>query len=237
MEGSRAVSRERVGWAAAVLMLGLAAVTAACGGSPPSQELDAAAAALDNAEYARDCAPEEYRAAERLLQQARAASDAGDYDRARTLAESARVQAERARLTAQANREDCERRLNPPPVVETQPVVPDRGELQLDYDLAPVYFNFDAAGLDNRARETLQGHARYFSRNNYRIIVEGHCDHHGTDEYNLALGEARARTVAQYLVTLGIEPSRIQTISYGEFRPASATDTALNRRAEFRVRQ
>jgi peptidoglycan-associated lipoprotein len=63
----------------------------------------------------------------------------------------------------------------------------------------------------------------------------GHCDP-TTDSYNLALGEARARTVKQELTVLGIDPERLPTISYGEFRPVS-NDNNLNRRVEFRPRQ
>lgn len=218
------------------LLIALLPALTACSGSPPEEELAGAADALADAEYARDCAPEEYRAAERLLQQARDASEAGDYDRARTLALSAREQAERARLTAQANREDCERRLRGDDE-DNEPVVADLGVVETDHDLVPVYFDYDGASLDREDRATIEGHARYFTQNDHRIVIEGHCDSNGTDQYNLALGEARARTVAQYLVTLGIDATRIQTISYGEFRPASATDNALNRRAEFRARE
>jgi peptidoglycan-associated lipoprotein len=203
-----------------------------CGGAPPVDALQAANDAIQNAELARDCAPEEYRAAERLLEQAQEASDAGDYDRALTLAQAAQEQAERARLTAQANADDCEA-LN----AQQEQLDEDRSRIDVrvdtDYDLTPVYFGFDASELSHEARETLNRHARYLLNNDYRIVVQGHCDERGTDQYNLALGDRRARSVASYLMTQGVPPSRISTISFGEFRPVSASDYALNRRAEF----
>jgi peptidoglycan-associated lipoprotein len=71
----------------------------------------------------------------------------------------------------------------------------------------------------------------------FLIIIEGHCDERGTSEYNLALGEQRARTTQEYLVALGISASRITTVSYGEERPLESGSTeeawAKNRRAHF----
>ena len=70
-----------------------------------------------------------------------------------------------------------------------------------------------------------------------QIQIAGHCDDRGTEEYNLALGQKRAEVAKKYLVSLGVDPSRIQTISYGEDRPLDPRDTeeawAANRRDEF----
>ena len=72
-----------------------------------------------------------------------------------------------------------------------------------------------------------------------QVLIEGHCDERGTDEYNLALGERRALAVRRYLVALGISADRLHTISYGEEKPAVlGSDEAAwskNRRAEFKV--
>ena len=69
----------------------------------------------------------------------------------------------------------------------------------------------------------------------FQIIIEGHCDERGTREYNLALGERRANSVKEFLVSLGVEPGRITTISYGKERPAADGSTseswAENRRS------
>ncbi|MCA9561839.1 MAG: OmpA family protein [Myxococcales bacterium] len=216
-------------------LLGLFA--SACGGDPPVDALQAAEDAINQAsDVTRNCAPEEFRAAERLFEQAQEANRAGDYDRARLLAESARDQAERARLTAQANADDCEA-LNPGEDDERNPLGERPTYVDTDYELIPVYFGYDAFNLDERARQTLARHAEYLGQTAYSLVIEGHCDANGTDAYNLALGESRARAVARQLVTLGIPAERLSTISYGEFRPASPHDNALNRRAEFRLRE
>lgn len=74
----------------------------------------------------------------------------------------------------------------------------------------------------------------------WKILLEGHCDERGTDEYNLALGENRAHSAKRYLVSPGVGEGRFQTVSYGEAQPADRSSSeeawANNRRAEFRVR-
>jgi peptidoglycan-associated lipoprotein len=84
-----------------------------------------------------------------------------------------------------------------------------------------VFFGYDSYELAPDAQGTLERQATWLK--NYpavTIVVEGHCDERGTREYNLALGERRAAAVANYLVALGVDPNRIQTISYGKERPA-----------------
>ncbi|MBN1947873.1 MAG: OmpA family protein [Bradymonadales bacterium] len=220
----------------------LALLLLGCPGRPPTDALQAAENALQRARdaYAEDCAGTEFRAAQRLLEQAQQASAQGDYDRALTLAQAAEEQAERARLTSQANWDDCDaaRAAQAGTTDQDYTAQGERDRFQVvatDYDLVPIYFGFDESVLDAGARETIENHARYFNTNNYTVVIEGHCDAQGTDQYNLALGERRARAVAQYLVTLGVEQQRIRIISYGEFRPISQDDR-LNRRAEFKLR-
>ena len=104
-----------------------------------------------------------------------------------------------------------------------------------------VYFAFDNSSLTTEAREILLRQARWLKENgDATVIIEGHCDNRGTEEYNLALGSRRAQSVKDFLVNAGVEPSRIVTISYGEERPAVQGDNeeawAKNRRAEFRLR-
>lgn len=101
-----------------------------------------------------------------------------------------------------------------------------------------VYFGFDSSELSEEARAILEEKAAWLSENiDAAISIEGHCDERGTTEYNLALGERRAESVKSFLVALGIDGSRISTISYGEERPAvegSGDDVwSKNRRAEF----
>lgn len=101
-----------------------------------------------------------------------------------------------------------------------------------------VRFAYDASTLDEEATRIVQENARYLLDNpNAKIRIEGHADERGTREYNLALGERRAKAVAKALKALGISPDRIETRSWGEERPvAMAHDEsawAQNRRDEF----
>ena len=102
-----------------------------------------------------------------------------------------------------------------------------------------VYFAYDRATIGAGERPKLDTLAQYLiERPNYYVVVEGHCDDRGSDEYNRALGERRALAVRDYLVALGIAETRVKTLSYGEEKPAVPDATteaqhAQNRRAEF----
>jgi peptidoglycan-associated lipoprotein len=106
--------------------------------------------------------------------------------------------------------------------------------------LADVRFLYDSAQLTEEARGVLEKHAAWLqSHREVKLIVEGHCDERGTVEYNLALGEQRARTVRDYLVSLGVVADRLKIASYGKERPLDPAATeeayARNRRAHFAV--
>ena len=106
--------------------------------------------------------------------------------------------------------------------------------------LKDVFFDTDKAELREDARAILAQNAAFLAQHpTLRILVEGHCDERNTNEYNLALGWRRANAVKDYLVSLGVEASRISTISYGEERPfATCHDESCwwqNRRAHFVV--
>ena len=99
-------------------------------------------------------------------------------------------------------------------------------------------FDYDSAVLSPSAQDVLRDKARWLQANpDVRVIIEGHCDDRGTNEYNLALGERRARSARRFLETLGVESSRTRTVSYGEERPletgTSEEIRARNRRAHF----
>ena len=82
------------------------------------------------------------------------------------------------------------------------------------------FFGYDEAALSAQAQSALSASATWLRQNsNYNLLVEGHCDERGTEQYNLALGDRRANIVRDYLVTLGVEAGRIRTVSYGEERP------------------
>lgn len=83
-----------------------------------------------------------------------------------------------------------------------------------------IYFDFDRYNLKPEAKKTLDGIGEWLKNNaSYRVLIEGHCDERGTNEYNLALGERRANSAKTYLIGLGIAEKRISTISYGEEKP------------------
>lgn len=104
--------------------------------------------------------------------------------------------------------------------------------------LGTIYYDFDSWLLSGQARETLIQNAQWLKRNpEVAITLAGHADERGSDAYNLALGEKRARSALQYLSTLGIAPERMSAVSYGEERPIAEGDDeaswAKNRRVEF----
>ncbi len=106
------------------------------------------------------------------------------------------------------------------------------------YELTDINFDFDNFDLGDEAREVLKKHAAWLTENKgVNITVEGHCDERGTAEYNLALGERRAKAAATFLVNMGIDDKRIKTISYGEELPLDPGHDeaawARNRRAHF----
>lgn len=84
-----------------------------------------------------------------------------------------------------------------------------------------VFFGYDEHNLNDEARATVSKQAEWLQQYpNVNVTVEGHCDERGTREYNLALGERRASAVKNYLIALGVDANRLQTISYGKERPA-----------------
>jgi peptidoglycan-associated lipoprotein len=99
-----------------------------------------------------------------------------------------------------------------------------------------IYFGFDQYNIDTEDMATLQSQAAWLRRYPAtRVMVEGHADERGTRDYNLALGARRANAARNYLASLGVDPARIDTISYGKERPANPASTeeawAANRRA------
>lgn len=106
--------------------------------------------------------------------------------------------------------------------------------------LKTVNFGFDSSTLDSDSKETIKGNAEYLKTNaNVDVQVEGHCDERGGRQYNLALGERRAKAVRDYMVALGVEAKRLSTISYGSERSKveghDEAAWAQNRRANFVV--
>ncbi len=108
------------------------------------------------------------------------------------------------------------------------------------YGLEDIYFDFDQSTLTPQAQEVLKRNADWLRKNSSAMVeVEGHCDERGTIEYNLALGDRRARSAKDFLVNLGISTSRLRTISYGKEMPLDPGHNeaawARNRRGHFTI--
>jgi peptidoglycan-associated lipoprotein len=107
-----------------------------------------------------------------------------------------------------------------PPTAAPAPAPAPPKEYRANDALKPIYFAFDKSEIRPADAKILDGSAAYLKANpNQLVLIEGHCDERGTSEYNLALGERRAKAAANYLVANGIEAGRITTISYGKERP------------------
>ena len=99
-----------------------------------------------------------------------------------------------------------------------------------------IYFGYDQDAIEGQYVDLLQAHANFLrEHNSTKVLVEGHTDERGTPEYNIALGERRAKAVAKYLQNLGVDPTQLSVVSYGEEKPAdpghSEDAFAKNRRA------
>jgi peptidoglycan-associated lipoprotein len=140
----------------------------------------------------------------------------------------------------------------PEPVTEPTPVPPepalkedtlagkDIDAINKDSPFQPVFYSFDSAELDSAGQQALNTDAEILKKYpSWVITIEGHCDERRTAEYNLALGERRALTARNYLVSLGVPADRLRTVSYGKefpFDPAHDESAwAKNRRAHFVV--
>jgi peptidoglycan-associated lipoprotein len=124
----------------------------------------------------------------------------------------------------------------PPEVKEEAPPPPEEPAVSLE----PIFFDFDKSNITPDAKAILDKNAEWISKNpTAKTRIEGNCDERGTNEYNMALGERRASSAKQYLVTLGIAADRLSTVSYGEEKPLdSGHDEAAwtkNRRDDFKV--
>jgi len=105
-----------------------------------------------------------------------------------------------------------------------------------------VFFDYDSYDVSQQYQQVLQADARFLQQHpNMKFLIEGHCDERGSTEYNLALGDNRANSTKQALISLGISADRIRTISYGKEKPFCTESTeacwAQNRRAHFVYQQ
>jgi peptidoglycan-associated lipoprotein len=121
------------------------------------------------------------------------------------------------------------------------PTTPPRpSEFRETDNLKDVYFDFDKYDIRAGDAKILDANATWLKTNNDLVLIEGHCDERGTNEYNLALGERRAKATMNYLVGQGVQANRITIISYGKERPVCNEHNeacwAKNRRSHFLVK-
>ena len=125
----------------------------------------------------------------------------------------------------------------PAAVKEEAAIAAKAAEVQ-QIELDKIYFDFDKYVLTDSSRKTLSKNAEYLLKNkSVKVQIEGNCDERGSDEYNLALGEKRAKSAMNYLVTLGVPAEQLSIISYGKEKPVDTGHNeaawAKNRRDEF----
>jgi peptidoglycan-associated lipoprotein len=130
------------------------------------------------------------------------------------------------------------------PATSTAPAAPTARPAVKDFtaasDVVDIYFDFDKYDIRPENAKILDSNARWLKSNDQLILIEGHCDERGTNEYNVALGERRAKSAMNYLVAQGITANRITIVSYGEERPVCTAHGeacwSKNRRAHFLVK-
>ncbi|MGI2261212.1 peptidoglycan-associated lipoprotein Pal [Shewanella sp. GXUN23E] len=121
----------------------------------------------------------------------------------------------------------------------SQMLTPEEQQRQKEQELRRehvIYFDFDRSEVQPEFLEIIQAHGNYLVENpNVRVLIEGHADERGTPEYNIALGERRAKAVAKFLQSMGVLPGQMSIVSYGEEKPLDLSRTddgfAKNRRA------
>lgn len=232
----------------------------------PQNEISAAESALRAARDAgaRDCTPAQFKSAEEMMALTYKLNDEATYAKAKDAALTTKELAEVAKVETERGIADgrCKPGMGAgataptdgaalgggalteqqvaAEIAETKSGEGALGEGTLVRGLKPVRFGFDEAVLSPDAMAVVNENAEWLKdRPTVKVQIEGHTDERGTAEYNLALGERRAKAVREALVRLGVEDARIKTISYGEETPvAQGHDEAAwaeNRRAEFVV--
>ena len=206
----------------------------ACGPNVNKEMADAEAAL----QAARDAGAEgtpEYQAAEELIQKAREMLAAGNKDAARQLLEEARFKAIEAE--GKAKNQAYVESIDIESMEETLGSLSPAGS---SFGLVDVFFNYDSQSITAESRSVLNQNSSIINNSGGKfqvVVIEGYCDIRGTEEYNLALGQRRAESTKNYLVGLGVSPSKVQAVSKGETEQfafgTSEYDYQQNRRAHF----
>lgn len=229
----------------ATLVMGLMVGTGVSCKKPPTDALSEAEDAVASARTKSECAKEKFEAAEKLLEEAESLAADKQYDRAERKARAAEKLAQKAERIAEENWEDCQDRLADDTSEqdnEEESTTDEKPSPESRAELRTIYFDYDSSELSSEARDKLEENVRWMEQHpDTRVIIEGHTDSRGSIEYNLALGERRARSVKEYLVQMGVSGGRLNILSYGEEKPAAYGDSKSayrkNRRVEFQPKK
>jgi peptidoglycan-associated lipoprotein len=235
--------------------LTLVMVFAASCGKNAQKAIDEAQVAMNEAKDAgaEQYASDEYKGAEQMLGKAKDQFTGKDYKESEKSAVSAKDQAILAKNRAIERKAEADKLAADQAAAQQQAAttnynVPTLGEQEVPIDeqakaaLKDINFDYDSADLSAEAKDILAGNEKWLEAHpDLNILIEGHCDERGTEEFNLALGEKRAKSVMDYMVSLGIGSGRLSVISYGESMPLdSGHDEAAwakNRRAHFAIKK
>lgn len=223
----------------AVLMMSVALY--ACPKATADLELEAANKAIDDARAskANDCAKETYQAAEAAIAEARQLAEAGEIDAAKEKAGQAKSLAEQAQAASKPGCDQVAKEDDVDRDAEANAMTDAGAMLDLAGALETIYFDYNDATIREDSKAVLSRVADVLAKKPAENIeIEGHCDVRGSTEYNLHLGERRARSVEKYLMAQGVKEKQIRIISYGEERPVdlggSESAHQKNRRAELK---
>ncbi|GAC25462.1 peptidoglycan-associated lipoprotein Pal [Paraglaciecola mesophila] len=140
-------------------------------------------------------------------------------------AESNRVAAAQAEADRKAAEEAKVQAGNMKPMLSPEEVMQKEKSALMDDQV--VYFDFDRSSVSSKYYSLLDQHAAFLLKNpGQAVVIEGHCDNRGTPEYNIALGERRAKSVETYLMNAGVSASQVSVVSYGEEKPVDTSGTA-----------
>jgi len=251
----KAMEISRIKWFAMLSVLYLGMMGAGTCGQKALEQIDAAKDVIEDAREvnAPEYAPDEFRSAEESLLLAREQYDGYLFRRAEDsalIAESQGRQALEIALSQKSRVDEDERRRREEEEAArlaynvsslfADTVAEPSLEEEAKMALHDIHFGFDSFEISEAAKNVLALDAEWLSEHSsIKVEVEGHTDDRGTDEYNLALGAKRAKTAYDHLIKLGVDPSRVRTISYGESVPldpgASEEAWAKNRRVHFAV--
>lgn len=222
----------------------MALLTLAACTKPPQKQLDDMLKALQSAKLAKKCAPEAYRSAMTMFKKAQEEAKQKKYNDAKSTLAQAKELLEKAIKEAKANEKICEKIVASTPkkkdgqgdtgILGAENLPADNANAS-KFEFMVIYFGFNKYDLTPENQKNLLTNIAHLRKNPaVKIIIEGHCDSRGTMEYNLALGEKRARTVWKFMMTNGVEEKRMAIISYGAEKPAALgtgkDDYAKNRR-------